>query len=243
MVLQVKDKVALVTGASKGIGKAISQSLAQAGAKVVLASRSKKQLVEVKETIEEMGGEALCVPTDLTSDEDIKHLFNEIKNHYNQLDILVNNAGTATYGPMVDFPMDDFDLIMKVNLRAVYQICQKALSFMLPKQHGYIINISSVVGFKGYPNQSAYGISKHGIMGLSKSLAMETQKDHIRVSTIMPGGVETDMVRKARPDLDTSVLMKPDEIAETVLYLLSLWNTKAMVDQIYIRREMSTPFK
>src|SRR4029079_11007995 len=106
---------------------------------------------------------------------------------------------------------------------------------------GAIIYISSVVGFKGYPNQAAYTASKHAIMGLTKSLAAEVSAQGVRVSAILPGGVDTDMVTQSRPELDRSVLMSPDDVANAVLYLLSL-SPQAAVDQIYIRRHSSAPF-
>lgn len=242
-MVNLNNQVALVTGGSKGIGKAISLALAKAGASVVLVSRNAEQLNEVHKKIQEQNGFSQVIPTDLCREEEINRLFDQIEKKYNRLDILINNAGAATYGQFADFPLKEYDYIMQVNVRAMYCCCQKALKLMIPARRGYIINIASVVGFKGYPNQSAYTISKHGVIGLTKSLSAEVQKDNIRVSVIMPGGVDTDLVRKARPDLDTSVLMQPENIAQTVLYLLSLWGSNAMVDQIYIRRKNSTPFK
>ena len=112
---------------------------------------------------------------------------------------------------------------------------------MIPCKNGYIINISSVVGIKGYPKQAAYTASKHGIMGFTKSLAVEVQKHNIRVSAILPGGVNTELMRRARPDIDTLTMMHPSDIAHAVLFLLSL-SERAAVDQIYIRRKLSSPF-
>ena len=112
---------------------------------------------------------------------------------------------------------------------------------MVARKSGYIINIASVVGLKGYPNQAAYTASKHGVMGLTKTLAIEAQEHGIKVSAILPGGVDTALVRNARPDLDPSVLLQPEDIAATVMYLLNL-PPRAAVDQIYIRRSTSTPF-
>ena len=142
---------------------------------------------------------------------------------------------------MVDFSMEDFDRLIDINLRAVYSCCQQALKIMIPDEKGYIINLSSVVGIKGYPRQTAYGAAKHGVMGLTKALAAEVAEHGIRVSVILPGGVDTDLIREARPDLDSSVLIQPEDIADTVLYLLEL-PERAMVDQIYIRRSKSSPF-
>ena len=112
---------------------------------------------------------------------------------------------------------------------------------MAPRRRGTILNISSVVGFRGYPNQSAYAASKHGLMGLTKSLAVEAQPHGIRVSAVLPGGVDTDMSRQSRPDLKADDLMQPEDIAQAVEFLLSL-SDRAAVDEIYIRRRTSKPF-
>ena len=112
---------------------------------------------------------------------------------------------------------------------------------MIPHKSGYIINISSVVGLKGYPNQAAYTASKHGIMGLTKSLAIEAQEYNIRVSAILPGGVDTKLFRNVRDDIETSEMMHPADIAHAVIFLLSL-SERAAIDQIYIRRRSSSPF-
>ena len=238
----LKDKVALVTGASRGIGKAISLALAKSGAEVILVSRDEEQLNKVKKEIIHLKGKAEVIKTDLSKENEIIHLFEQIKKRYQRLDILINNAGLAAVGITEDFSMDEFDKIMNINVRSVFLTCQKAIKLMKEINNGYIINISSVVGFKGYKGQCAYGISKHGVMGLTKSLAAELHEHNIRVSAILPGAVNTKMVSDARPDLDKSVLIDTREIANTVLYLLSLWDTSAAVDQIYIRRSKSNPF-
>ncbi|HUT66762.1 MAG TPA: SDR family oxidoreductase [Spirochaetota bacterium] len=237
MNVDLKDRVALVTGASRGIGRSISIALASHGARVVLSSRSEKGLQEVKREI----GEAAVIPADLSKKEDIDSLFSSVSEEFGRLDILVNNAGIGYFGKLADFSIEDFDRIMAVNLRGTYLCCQQAMRLMIPKRKGHIINMSSVVGFKGYQNQSAYTASKHGLMGLTKSLAVEAQEYGIRVSVICPGVVDTDFGKVARPDLDDSVLIPPEDIANTVLYLLSL-SDRSMVDEIYIRRSASTPF-
>ncbi len=238
----LKDKVVLVTGASRGIGKAISIAVAQSGAEVILVARDEEKLKQVKEEINHFKGKAVVIKADFSKENEVIQLFEQIKKKYQRLDVLINNAGVASFGNTEDFPIEEFDKIMNVNIRSVFLACQKAIKLMKEKNSGYIINISSVVGFKGYNEQCAYGISKHGVMGLTKSLAVELQEQNIRVSAILPGGVYTDMVGDARPDLDISVLMDPKDIAHTILYLLSLWDTNAAVDQIYIRRNKSKPF-
>ena len=178
---------------------------------------------------------------DVAAEPSVRALFAAVRETGRRLDVLVNNAGIGLYGSVKDFPVADLDRVVAVNLRGTFLCCQEAMKMMVPQRSGYIINISSVVGFKGYPNQAAYTATKHAIMGLTKTLAVEARKDGIRVSVILPGGVDTAMARKARPDLDPSVLLRPGDIARTVLYLLSL-SDRAAVDQIYIRRRTSRPF-
>jgi len=207
----------------------------------LLVARSGKLLSDLQNEINNSGGFAKAYPTDLCKDDNIRDLFKNINNDFGKLDILINNAGVVKSGNIVDFSIDDFDMLIDINLRAVYLCCQQALKIMVPAEKGYIINLSSVVGFKGYPQQTAYSAAKHGVMGLTKALAAEVAEHGIRVSVILPGRVDTDLIRKARPDLDSSVLIQPEDIADTVLYLLEL-PERAMVDQIYIRRSKSGPF-
>ena len=234
-------QTALVTGAGRGIGRAIAKALASKGAQVFLAARTASQLESAAEEIRRSGAAAVPVPTDLSDERDIRSLFDRIGTEAGRLDILINNAGVGIYGPVVNFPSADFDTVMRVNTKAAFLCCQQALRLMIPKKSGTIINISSVVGFKGYPNQAAYTVSKHALLGLTKSLAVEAQEQGIRVSAILPGGVDTEMVAKARPDLDPKILLQPEDIAYTVLFLLSL-SDRAAIDQIYIRRRSSKPF-
>lgn len=239
--MELKDKVMLVTGASRGIGKNLSTMLADRGANVIMTARNERLLSETVTQIISSGGNAKYIVADLANDGDIFHLFSQIKKIYGRLDVLVNNAAIGVFGKLVDFSMDDFDRIMRVNLRAVYLCCQQALKFMIAAKGGHIINISSVVGIKGYPNQTAYTASKHGIMGLTKALAAEVQEHGICVSVILPGGVDTDFATAARPDLDRSILIPPSDISKTVMYILEL-SANSMVDEIYIRRRTNRPF-
>lgn len=234
-------QVALVTGASRGIGRAISSSLAASGAHVVAVARNSRQLESLAAEISSAGGSATTIVADLAEERQIRDVFDRVARQLGRLDVLVNNAGIGIFGPLQDLDTADLDRVLAVNLRAPMLCCREALRLMIPQRSGYIINISSVVGFKGYVNQAAYTASKHGVMGLTKVLAAEAQPYGIRTSAVLPGGVDTDMVADARPDLDRNVLLKPSDIAQTVLFLLSL-SEQAAVDQIYIRRRNSTPF-
>ena len=241
MSADLESKVALVTGAGRGIGRGICLALADAGAHVVAAARTTAEINAVARKITDAGGKATAIAADIANEDDVVALFGQIRDTIGRLDVLVNNAGVGAYGPVVDFAAADVDRIMAVNVRGTFLCCREAMKLMIPRRQGYIINISSVVGFRGYPDQAAYTAAKHAVMGLTKSLAVEAQEHGIRVSAICPGGVDTEMIRRSRPDLDPSVLMHPEDIAQSVIYLLSL-SERAAVDEIYIRRLKSKPF-
>lgn len=232
------NQSALVTGAGRGIGKAIALSLGRCGAHVHLAARNAAELDAVAKAIQGSGGRATVHPLDLMEEGQIVRTIAGIE----RLDVLINNAGIGIFSPVAEFSAADLDRIHAVNVRGSFICCREALKRMIPRKSGYIINISSVVGFKGYANQAAYSASKHAVMGLTKSLAVECQPHNIRVSAILPGGVDTDMVGAARPDLPREGLIAVEQIADTVLYLLAMGPTTAAVDQIYIRRKTSSPF-
>jgi len=239
--LDLSSQVAVVTGAGRGIGRAVARALAAAGAEVVCVARTVAEIQAVADEIADAGGQALALETDLADEASVRALFAAVRERCGRLDVLVNNAGVGRYGPVAEFPVEDLDQVIAVNLRGTFLCCQEAMRMMVPAGRGYIINVSSVVGFKGYPNQAAYTATKHGVMGLTKSLAVEAQPHGIRASAILPGGVDTDLVRQARPDLDRSVLMQPEDVAQAVMFLLSL-SDRAAVDQVYIRRRASKPF-
>ena len=230
-----------MTGASRGIGRSIATTLAAHGAHVFASARTTDALDELVNEIKESGGQATAVTTDVSDESDVVDLFAKIRELAGQLDILVNNAGIGVFQTLADTRVEDLDRILSVNVRGTFLCSQQALAMMAPRRSGYIINIGSVVSFKGYPEQAAYTASKHAQLGLTKSLAAEAQAHSIRVSAILPGGVDTDLISLARPDLDRSGLMQPEDIAQSVLYLLSL-SDRAAVDEIYIRRKGGTPF-
>ena len=241
MTTGLTDKVALVTGASRGIGRAIAAALGRAGAAVAVAARSEEPLKALAEEISTSGGKAVAIPADIADEDAVLELFKTIDEQLGPVDVVINNAGMGRPGLVAEFSREDLDEILAVNVRGTFLCCREAMKRMVPRESGYIINVSSVVGFKGYPNQAAYGASKHAVMGLTKSLAAEAHPHGIRVSAVLPGGVDTDLISDFRPDLDRSGLMLPEDVAQTVLYLLSL-SDRAAVDQIYLRRRGSQPF-
>jgi 3-oxoacyl-[acyl-carrier protein] reductase len=241
METSLEGTVALITGAGRGIGRSIALTLAKHGAKIVLSARSQQELQTVQAEITKLGQEAIYEVADVSLETHVKKLVEKTVQHFGRLDIVVNNAGLGIYGPLLETSVETWDKIMAVNARGPFLVCREAIPHLKKQKRSFIINISSVVGVKGYENQTAYTASKHALMGLSKALAKEVQQDGIRVHALCPGAVSTQMVALARPDLNPSVLMQPDEIADIVLFLVTRQGN-AVMDEVVVRREASTPW-
>jgi len=241
MAGRLSGKAAIVTGAGRGIGRAIAGALAAEGASVTLAARTQAQLDETANAIASAGGKAVAVRADVSREDDVRRLVQEAVKAIGGLDIVVNNAAVGRFGPLEKMRVVDWDLVMAVNARGPFLVCREAIPHLRRRPVSWIVNISSVVGVKGYVNQSAYGASKHALLGMTKALARELQKDNIRVHALCPGGVDTPFVGDARPDLDRAALMKPEEIAQTVLFLVTR-SGNAVIDEIDLRRAGATPW-
>ena len=215
----LKGKVALVTGAGRGIGKATSLMLAQSGCRVILAARTREQLEEVHREIRDRGGEALVVAADLTRDEDIQQLV-ETSRSWGAVDILINNAGWGKRAPVVKGNIDDWDRTFRVNLRAPMILAKQFLPNMIAKGEGAVINIGSVSGKTGEANGAAYAASKFGLIGFTQSLYEEVREHGIKVSVILPGFVDTPLIPPNR-QLDRSKMIQADDIAQAVHYVLT----------------------
>lgn len=184
---------------------------------------------------------AIGVPTDVSREADVVSLVKQTVKRFRRLDIVVNNAGIGRFGALADTTTEQWDEIMAVNARGPFLLCREAIPHLQKSRHPFIVNIGSVVSVKGYINQAAYSASKHALLGMSKALAKEVQKNGIRVHTICPGGVDTELVSRARPDIDRSELIHPDEIADIVLFLVTR-RGNAVIDQIDVRRKSAAPW-
>ena len=241
MAGRLDGKVAIVTGGSRGIGRAIGVALAREGAVVVLAARSLDPLNVTADLVRRAGGRAETVVTELADESSIRHLVQVVEGRFGRLDILINNAG-VTHSAKFDEPRtEDLDRCWTINARAPFILCREALPLLRRADAAFIVNISSVVGVKGYPLQSAYTASKHALRGLTMSLAEELRGTNIRVHVVCPGAVDTGMVGNVRPDIQTADLIQPNEIAELVLYLVTRTGN-AVVDELHIRRAAAAPW-
>jgi 3-oxoacyl-[acyl-carrier protein] reductase len=234
-------QVALITGASRGIGRATALALAAQGAHIVAAARNQELLNTLVEDIKNTGGKASAIAFDLADESSINALVDQVGSEFGRLDILVNNAGLTHSALMEETTTSDFDHIMAVNSRGPYILTRQCLPLLKQAPQATIVNISSVVGVKGYPKQSAYTASKHTLRGWSIALAEELCGSNIRVHVICPGGVNTDMVSNVRPDIAKDELISPEEVAELVTYCAT-HKGNAVIDEFRIRRNTGNPW-
>jgi len=228
----LKDKVAIITGASRGIGEAIAKTFAQYGAKVVLASRKQESLDKVAAEIKGSGGEALAVACHTGKIADMDALFKKVMDTYGRVDILVNNAATNPYfGDSLSIPESMFDKTFEVNTKGYFFMSQKAAKIMLAQKKGVIINVASIAGIKAPPMQVVYGMTKAAIILMTRGMANELGPFGIRVNAICPGLTDTafsSVLIKTKAIYDMAISMipmkrhaQPDEIAGAALYLAS----------------------
>jgi 3-oxoacyl-[acyl-carrier protein] reductase len=218
-VIDLKGKIAIVTGAGRGIGRAIALSLARAGCRIALAARSEEQLITVRNEIRSSGGEAICVRTDLTQEDEIAALVEKTLNDWSTLDILVNNAGWGRKAPIVKATPEDWERTFAVNLRAPMLLTRLVLPTLIAKESGAVINIGSISGKSGEAGSSAYAASKFGLIGFTQSLYEEVREHGIKAAVILPGFVDTPLIPPTR-QLDRSKMIRAEDIAETVLFVL-----------------------
>ena len=216
----INGKIALVTGAGRGIGKAIALRLADAGCKLFLCARTVDQLRDVKSEIEQSGSTAACISADLTRDEDIERLVEESQRQFGGIDYLINNAGWGQRAPVVRARVEDIDQTLRLNLRAPMLLARRLVPAMIEKGEGAVINIGSVSGKSGEADGAAYSASKFGLIGFTQSLYEEVREHGIKVSVILPGFVDTPLIPPVK-HLDRSKMIQADDVAQAVLYILN----------------------
>lgn len=233
----MKGKVCIITGAGGGIGSAIANALFSCGFKLVLLGRNEEKLRKTAD-----GRDCLIISGDLCDDNYVKAAVEKTVEKYGGVDFLINNAGVAQSKAFEEISMKEYDMIMNTNVRAPFLMCKTALPYLKKSGCGTIINIASVTAHKGYALQSVYAASKHALLGFSKALSKEYYKEGVRVHVISPGAVFTDMVKISRPDLTGEGMLLPEDIAETVLYLVKMRGSASVADEIELHRETKEPF-
>jgi len=226
--MRLIDKTAVITGGGSGIGLATARVFSQEGAKVVLFGRQK---VKLEKAVGDLNGPAIFVQGDMTNNNDLDKLINETLHHFQGIDILVNNAGLFNGAPLHEISDSQWDEMMDINIRSVFQLTRRVLPVMLAKKKGSIINISSILGLIAVPQVAAYNVSKGALNQFSRSIAVEYGPSGIRSNSICPGLIETDMTADLMKDSDLMKewskeypigrFGKPEDVANACLYLAS----------------------
>ena len=231
--MKLQNKIAVVTGGTKGIGRAIAESLLQAGASVFVCARDKSQLKRALEEMSALGkveGE-IC---DVRSESQVRIMLNECVRLFGGVDILINNAGVGVFDKTVeDLEIEDFEWVLQTNLFGVFYTCHHAIPLIKQRGGGYIINISSLAGQNAHPKMAAYNASKFGLNGFTEAMMQEVRQDDIKVSLICPGSVNTDFGNGTTSD-QNGWQIQPADIAEVVIDLLKM-NPRTLPSKVEMR--------
>jgi NAD(P)-dependent dehydrogenase (short-subunit alcohol dehydrogenase family) len=217
---RLDGKVSIITGGGTGIGRGIAIALAEEGASVYICGRRLDRIQRTASEIQAAGGYAQALQADVTSVTDVERLVREVLNAFGRVDILVNNAGISEGGPMDEMRVDEWDQVLGVNLRGPFLTTRAVLPAMRQQRSGHIINISSESGIEYYPGDAAYGVSKHALNDFGEFIQREVQEFNIRVNTICPGMVVTEMTENSI-GLDQAKCLYPEDIADLAIWLLT----------------------
>ncbi len=214
----IQNHVAVITGGSRGIGKAIGRALASKGAKVVLAARSARDLDAAVRELQTDGLAAVAVPTDISLQEDVEMLISSTYEKFGRIDILVNNAGIGVFKPAVEMRIEEFDAMWNVNVRGVFLATKSVLPHMLKAKSGNIVNIASLAGKNSFKGGTGYAATKWALRGFASSLMLEIRESNIRVVTIFPGSVNTHF---SSTNLRGDKITQPEDVADAVVFAVT----------------------
>ena len=218
--MELKGKAAIVTGSTKGIGRAIAEALVREGADVCLSARDADEIERAVDELGELGeGRVTGAVCDVRDYEEVRALFAHAVSEFGGVDVLVNNAGVGHFGRVEEMSPEDFRAVIETNLFGVFYCCREAIPLMKQRGGGYIINISSLAGANAHPEMAAYNASKFGLNGFSEALMQEVRHDRVKVSYVMPGSVNTAFGGDT-PDESKSWQLQPEDVARVVLDLL-----------------------
>jgi NAD(P)-dependent dehydrogenase (short-subunit alcohol dehydrogenase family) len=238
--MMLEGKHAVITGAGRGIGQAIAEAFAKNGCNVTALARTGAEIEETVNAVRALGRDGLACRCDVARKDAVATAMATAEDKLGPIDILVNNAGVACFKPFLELGLSEWESSLAVNLTGAFLCAQAVLPGMVKRKSGRIINISSVAGLKPIADQSAYCAAKHGMIGLSKTLALEFQSHGIGVHAICPGGVTTRLAEEAMPERDKTNWMLPEDIAHTALYVATQ-HPRAMTDVVQVRRFESPP--
>jgi 3-oxoacyl-[acyl-carrier protein] reductase len=236
----LEGKNAIITGAGRGIGRAIAEAFARQGCNIAALARSEREIQETATLVRALGVKAIALQCDVTQAASIDAAFTATETALGSVDILVNNAGMARFKPFASLSLDDWNDTIASNLTSVFLCTQRVLPGMMARRAGRIINISSVSGLKPIAEQSAYCAAKHAVNGLTKTLALELHPYGIGVHAICPGGVVTRLAEEAMPERDKTGWMQPEDVAHAALFLATQ-SPRAATDIMHLRRFDSAP--
>lgn len=239
--MRLKDQVAIITGATSGLGEAIAYRFAKEGAKVAVIGRDQERGEKVVSAIRASGGEGVFFRADLTVDEDVQYMVQSVVKCFGTINILVNNAGLVIPGNIINISPSDWDKSFQTNVTSAYLVSHYAMPYLLREQKGSVINISSEAGLKGFANRAAYSAAKSALIGLTKAMAVDHSPSGIRVNCICPGTIETPMVQRTLANHENPEQLKkeflqrrltpslgtPEDIAEAAVYF-------ALPDNLYV---------
>lgn len=219
----LKNKNALITGAGKGIGKAIALALAKEGVNIILVARTQEEIDSVAAKVRSLRVKALAITADVADINSVNAAVAKALTEFGTIDILINNAGIATFGKFLDLEPTDWERIIQVNLMGTYYVTRAVLPNMIERQSGDIINISSTAGLSGNALTSAYSASKFAVLGLTEALMQEVRKHNIRVTALTPSTVATDMAKELKlTDGNPEKVMQAEDMAELIIAQLKL---------------------
>lgn len=218
----LNGKTAIVTGASRGIGKAIALALGKEKMRLALLARSSDQLQEVVEKIHAVGGEALAVPCDLMNSNAVEASLKSVFRQFDSLDVMISNAGIFLEKAIAEIELEEWNRVLRTNLTATFLICQQAFLTMKAQKSGKIIAIASSASTQGFIHQAAYCASKHGLLGFTRCLSIEAKPYNVHVHTICPGGVRTGLLADTYMGerVSQGAIIEPENIADLVLFLI-----------------------
>jgi 3-oxoacyl-[acyl-carrier protein] reductase len=238
--MQLKDKVAVVTGAGRGIGRATALALAREGANLVLVARSEDQLDEVCNEVKKAGRDAIKAAADVSKKSDVKAMAKKALDYFGNIDILVNNAGAAVHNMIPDIREEDWNINMDVNAKGVFLCTQAFFSHMCSRGSGHIVNVLSMAGKRGGAKNSAYAASKFAAIGFTESTMNEGRTHGVRATAVCPGPTDTQLRAGNWPDDIKEQLLHPEDIAEVVVFVVTR-PSRVSIPEVMVLAPLFTP--